>query len=497
MEHHSASYRKFVGIFICLLASFLLPGIAQQPLSGSGPMAGLSVIVGRPTGNSVVLSVFSAKESEAYIQYGAAPETFNARSDTKKLQAGVPLEFELRNLAPNTKYSYTLFTRAAASPDSRAAAEGHFQTQRPPGSSFVFGVQGDSHPEREGKMYDPALYGITLRKVAGEDPDFYITLGDDFSIERLIGRQELSPASVNAVYAYQRGFLGIPGRSAALFLVNGNHEQAARCNLDGTPNSPAVLAGNARVRFFPLPAPDGFYTGDKEPVEHIGLLRDYYAWTWGDALFVVIDPYWHSNITVDNEAGKKAHDKGQGGKGGGKQQRDRWGITLGDTQYQWLTKTLTESKARWKFVFSHHVLGTGRGGIECAPLFEWGGKNQRGDDQFAMHRPGWPLPIHQLMAKTGVTIFFQGHDHLFAKQELDGVVYQSCPNPADSGYQGFNRDTYLNGTTLPNAGHLKVTVAPDHVAVDYVRSFLPRDDTPQTRGEQPAYHYEIPAKSKP
>jgi len=23
-----------------------------------------------------------------------------------------------------------------------------------------------------------------------------------------------------------------------------------------------------------------------------GLLQDYYAWTWGDALFVVLDTYW-------------------------------------------------------------------------------------------------------------------------------------------------------------------------------------------------------------
>ena len=34
------------------------------------------------------------------------------------------------------------------------------------------------------------------------------------------------------------------------------------------------------------------------------------------------------------------------------------------------------------------------------------------------------MPVHQLMVKNGVTIFFQGHDHLFARQERDGMVYQ-------------------------------------------------------------------------
>ena len=46
------------------------------------------------------------------------------------------------------------------------------------------------------------------------------------------------------------------------------------------------------------------------------------------------------------------------------------------------------------------------------------------------------------MAKYGVTIFFQGHDHLFAHQQLDGVTYQALPNPADYTYSAFNSDAY-------------------------------------------------------
>ena len=32
-----------------------------------------------------------------------------------------------------------------------------------------------------------------------------------------------------------------------------------------------------------------------------------------------------------------------------------WDITHGDAQYQWLRKTLSESKAKYKFVFAHHA----------------------------------------------------------------------------------------------------------------------------------------------
>ena len=59
------------------------------------------------------------------------------------------------------------------------------------------------------------------------------------------------------------------------------------------------------------------------------------------------------------------------------------------------------------------------------------------------------------MVKHGVTIFFQGHDHLFARQERDGIVYQEVPMPADQGYVAYNEDRYLSGVKLPNSGHLR------------------------------------------
>ena len=50
-------------------------------------------------------------------------------------------------------------------------------------------------------------------------------------------------------------------------------------------------------------------------------------------------------------------------------------MSIGDEQYMWLKDTLEQSEARYKFVFCHHVMGTGRGGIEMAHLYEWGGKS--------------------------------------------------------------------------------------------------------------------------
>jgi hypothetical protein len=47
--------------------------------------------------------------------------------------------------------------------------------------------------------------------------------------------------------------------------------------------------------------------------------------------------------------------------------------------------------------------------------------------------------------KNGVTIFFQGRDHIFARQELDGVIYQTMPEPADPNYALHNAEAYRSG----------------------------------------------------
>lgn len=525
-----------VALVVCSM--FSASALTQpRPSTGSaGPASAFSQILGRPTDRAVTISVLSAATVDAFVEYGTTRGSYTKKTPVRTVNAGTPTEFELGDLAPSTAYFYRVQTKAAGEVQFTSRDAASFRTQRKLGETFSFGVQGDSHPERLGKMYDPDLYIQTMQNVAKDAPDFYFLMGDDFSIERLIERGNKSQDAVNAIYAHQRGFLGLVGKSTSLMLVNGNHEQAAKYLLDGTANNFAVLAGKARTNFFPLPAPGGIYSGNAEPVEHVGLLRDYYAWEWGDALFVVIDPYWHSDVAVDNEAGTKApqRDAGRDGaqpgesnrdakrrarqnEGGGNQpageppanrqgkgNRDLWQITLGDTQYRWLSKTLHESKAKFKFVFSHHVSGTGRGGVEVAGLYEWGGEDRRGVDRFFQMRPKWETPIHDLMRETGVTIFFQGHDHLYARQELNGVIYQTCPNPADPTFTAFNAQAYKSGDIFPNSGHLRVTVTPESAKVEYVRSFHPQVEGEGRTNGSIAHSYVVrprvpatPAPSKP
>ena len=171
-----------------------------------------------------------------------------------------------------------------------------------------------------------------------------------------------------------------------------------------------------------------------------------------------------------------------------------WGITSGQTQYRWFARTLAESKAKYKFVFTHHVLGTGRGAIELADLYEWGGRNRAGAWEFDQKRAGWEFPIHQLMVKYGVTIFFQGHDHLFAHQQKDGVVDQEIPI-CDNTYTAFNREAYRSGDILPNSGYLRVSVSAAGVKVDGTFAYLlPQDQPPGHKNGELAFSYTVPPR---
>lgn len=460
------------GLLLCPFAMEALaqPGAGKRRSAAPGPATDFSVILGCPTDQSITMSIAAATAQEVVVLYGAEGKPEAGRSPVLTLRPNAPGELVLRDLAPGTRYHYRLARRAVGASATQQTCEGNFHTQRAADSGFVFTVQGDSHPERVGIMYDPDMYRQMMENVAADRPDFHVMMGDDFSLDRLIESNTRDQDAVDAIYRYQRSFLGLLGQSSAVFHVNGNHEQAAKYLLDGTPNSFAAMAGRARAAHLPLPVPDRFYSGDAEAVEHMGLPRDYYAWEWGGALFVVLDLYWHSPVQLSGN-GKESTPGGGGKRGAGGKRgggRDLWQATVGEAQYRWLSRVLLESKARWKFIFCHHVLGTGRGGIEMAREFEWGGRDRRGKNLFAQKRPGWELPIHELMVKAGVNIFFQGHDHLYARQELDGIVYQSCPCPADPTYSAFNKDAYRSGTVLPNSGHLRISVEKDAAKVEYV-----------------------------
>ena len=251
----------------------------------------LTQVMGRPTNNSISISVLSPNDMEFYFKFGTSSGNLDNTTSSFFAHKDVPSEVRIDGLDSNTQYYYKLCSFEYTS------KEYSFHTQRSSDSTFVFAVQADSHPERLRRMFDPELYSINMDNVRNGNPDFYISLGDDFGITKLGINSEVSEENVRKIYINQRKFFG--SVSAPIFLVNGNHEQAAKYLLDGTPNNPAVWAAKSRNEYFPQPTIENFYTGNVEQVKHIGALNDYYSFQWGDALFVTLDPYWHSEVHVD------------------------------------------------------------------------------------------------------------------------------------------------------------------------------------------------------
>jgi hypothetical protein len=453
-------------------------------------------MLGRPTDTSITINLIPLMDIDIYAQYGTRPGSYDTSTEALMAQpGGQPIEISLGGLDPNTTYYYRLAYRPAGTEAFVEGMEGHFRTQRAKGEAFSFTIQADTHILSAVRNHDLTrmrLYEQTLKNALADDPDFHIDMGDFAHIEFYAGQSARTSWEAVERYLMQRQFLGELCRSAPFFLVLGNHEaeQGWRTKLGN--DSLEVWGTLARKAVIPNPHPDGFYSGNQDLAECCGLREDYYAWQWGDALLVVLDPFWYTTRRPHRTGGLYSPSF------------DGWDWTLGKAQYHWLYSTLTNSDAKWKFVFAHHMTGGvlggkegrspyGRGGIDAAkykvagrPTFEWGGEDSTGRYVFEAHRQGWEHgSIHDMMVEAGVDIFFRGHDHAFIYEDLDGIVYQTCPQPADKTYSSgeYRLAFFTSGMVRNSPGHLRVTVSPDSVRVDYVRSILAEDEPLLERGE--------------
>jgi hypothetical protein len=409
------------------------------PTDAAAPASGCEVILGAPEDTRITLSVLSAGDTQLFAAYGTSADAPELKTPETDCKAGEPCTLTLQSLKADTQYYYTLTgTQAGGAPS--VLAKGSFHTARAAGEAFIFDIQADPHRDENS---DLALYQLALNNELADRPDFLIDLGDTFMGEKLGRTQE----GMEKRYQDDRSYFATIGMDVPLLLVNGNHDGEAGWMSQKDGQIPA-WASQLRLEYFPCPPADSFYTGTSGT-------GNYYAFTWGDALFVMLDPFTFTTNKAQNDA-------------------DGWAYTLGKTQYDWLKQTLETSSATYKFIFIHNLVGgyskDARGGAEAAKYFEWGGCGADGTYAFDQMRPGWGKPIHQLLAENHVTAVFHGHDHFYAQQELDGITYQLVPQPSHPGtaVQNAGAYSYKTGVFLPPAGHLRVSVSPDGAKVEYV-----------------------------
>jgi PKD repeat protein len=444
--------------------------VTVAPATPATP-AGFGIVLGRPTDGSIVASVMADPGTDVYLEYDTASGSYSTKTAVQTVLASGPAVIGLMGLRPDTRYYYRARYRSRTDTDYRADTEHTFVTKRLPGNTFTFVVQADPHLDSNSST---AVYKQTLLNELADRPDFMVDLGDTSMVDKcVIDGSTLcaspSPATSAGVWArnaMMRSYFDAACHSVPLFMVLGNHDGESGWLGDPAGDNLAGWSLRTRKTLYLNPEPDSFYSGNTQQVAGVGYRQNYYSFEWGDALFVVLDPYSYTTPKPSSDA---------------------WGWTLGPAQYQWFAKTLAGSRARFKFVFSHHLLGgngtDARGGAAFARFFEWGGRNLDGTWAFDKQRPGWPAPIHQLLVENKVTAWFHGHDHLYAREQLDGVVYQEVPQPSLARYDtsdpgnGYGYQGTLGVDMFPSSGHLRVTVGAAEVRVEYVRSVAPVDET--------------------
>ncbi len=449
-----------IAIVLALLSTGLHAqnGLGTHVRATNDPLFVAQEMIGRPTDTAITVNAAARKNLEVYYEYGTKTGAYTGKTDITLFKANEGVNVLIDKLKPNTQYFYRMRYREPGATTFSARPEYSFYTQRTSGSTFSFVVTFDDHLDDN---TSDETFKLTMQNIAKEKPDFYISLGDNFFTDKL--RPPTAEAVEDRVQLL-RSYYNLMNHSTSMFLALGGHEGENPGHLDGTPNNLAVWDTIYRKKYIPNPEPNSFYTSSGKPEPFMGLRQANYAWTWGDALFVVLDPYWNKSVPPEQ------------GKGD-------WGMTLGREQYDWLKKTLETSKAKYKFVFAHSLIGGqktsgggSRGGVEGVKFLEMGGYNYDGTWGWDTARPGWPKPIHNVLADTKTTIYFKGHDHTYVKQELDGVIYQTGPQPSAGNTELNDRAkvyNYSQGTILGGTGYARVTVSPDNVKVEYVETWLP------------------------
>jgi len=380
----------------------------------------IKISIAKRSATEITFSVEAIETVKCYLEYGYAKDSLKNKSAILSISKKSPKNIVVSALAPGAVLFYRMRYLTSKSKSYLATQISSIKTDQVL-STNTFAVQADPHMDQNSSA---EVYLGTLKEVVKAAPAFLMDLGDIFMVDKL---QDKSEKNIRERFELMKGYYGNLG-NVPLKITLGNH--------DGELGYSKFNTKNYRKEYFP---------------EQTGELA-YYSFEGPGQLHIVLDPFTY---TTENP------------------KDDGWQWTLGKVQYDWLVKTLQASTAPHKFIYIHHLLvgnAQSRGGVEIAHLNEWGGKSNDGSYGFDQYRPGWGKPIHTLLVENKVGFVFKGHDHLYVKQELDGIIYQTVPQPSHPGDKlDVKQYGYLSGKGVGGSGFLKVRTEGTVAYVDFVK----------------------------
>ena len=337
-------------------------------------------------GGATVNWATDRSSASAYVTWGAAGVescTAHSRSATKtQITVGSTPEYQWKarlNLAPDTTYCYRVYLGPTGSGLDLLGSNPspRFSTQLPAGSTtpFKFAVLGDwGSVTASGNPDQANLIG----QLASSGARFALSTGDiayPGGSQTNYGDLYQTGANVSAVFGPQ---FCVAGRSAPLFPVLGNHGFNASFPLIW-PGASAAAGSNGRFQIDNYCCLNGTASANYPSV--------WYAFDAGPARFYMLDAAW-----------------GNGNLGTGSLYQNDFDYhwTPASPEYQWLEHDLATHPAQVKFATFHFPLYSANA-TETSDAFLHG-----------------PDSLEGLLSRYGVDIAFNGHAHIYERNNANG-----------------------------------------------------------------------------
>lgn len=426
------------GIAASLAALNARGAATNAPASTPESLLYLPPVLSCPTETSIRIGALNEKgTAEAMLEVrkeGAA--SWDRPEPVVKVGDYEILNWTLKNLTGATRYEYRILLKRQGSEAFRPASAGSFRTQRKGPASYTALLMTDPHTGSFPLGSSPALtLDRVVQNVAPLNADFVLALGDNVAWR---GSREFPQRSADgalAAYSQYRRQIGPLSAHCPHFGVIGNWEGES----GKFPARNIEIVAGVRQALLPAPNHQTYPQGGSER-------QDYYAFSWGDALYIILNVQTYSLPSDPDHLPSLMADVNQ---------ISEW--TLGDKQMAWFEQTLKNATERYRFVCIHHTAG-GNAGDALNTNYGRGGPRAVGT--------GEQVKIHALMKKHKVQIFFYGHDHVFVDEVVDGIHYTlpgSCGAPwkftkEETGYDRF----------WPDSGHATLEITPEKATVKFI-----------------------------
>ena len=421
-------------------AEFLGRAAEENSSATAGPSLALPPFLSRPTGSSLRISAFNGNQPAEITLEWRREGASEWEKPLPVIKAGPheKLDWNITDLVPATKYEYRISLKAGPEQTIRPVAQGSFRTQRFGPATYTAVLITDPHTGYFPLGSRPALtLDRVVQNAAQVKGEFVLDLGDNVAWRGSREYAQTDSSGAFAAYVQYRRQIGPLSLNAPHFAVIGNWGGES----GKFPEKNIQLVGAVRRALLPGPNHLTYPQGGSEG-------EDYYAFSWGDALYILLNIQTYSKPSNPKALASLMSDVNR---------IEEW--TLGEKQMAWFETTLRRATERYRFVCMHHPAG-GKAGDALNTEYGRGGARA--------WNTGEQMKIHALMKKHKVQIFFYGHDHVFVDDVVEGIHYTlpgSCGAPwkftkAETGYERF----------WPDSGHAQLDVTPEKATVTFVNT---------------------------